>query len=177
MRLRSPLHPALLAALVLAGCNTTTTTPPKTERTPVTPAAPAPTAPARAATPPPASADLRPATIKGSEESSTLLDNFTAFIVAVDGEPVAARRKGWNQPLSLTPGTHRLSVEFNRGSFFARTELNLEARPGAAYELRQTSDAQVYGDHSYCDFWIVDLATNEKATPSKRATLDKVKGG
>lgn len=172
MTLRLNPFPVILAVLWLAGCNTTTTNPP-----PPTPAAEAPTVPARPVTPPPAPVDTRPATIKGSEEGSALLDNFTAFIVAIDGEPVAARRKGWDQPLSLTPGAHRLAVEFNRGSFLARTEVVLEAKPATAYELRQTNDAQVYGDHSFCDFWIVDLATGEKVTPPKRAALEKIKAG
>jgi hypothetical protein len=163
--------PAILAALLLAGC-TTTTTPPAPDR-----AASTPTVPARPAAPPAAPADTRPATLKGSEESSTLLDNFTAFIRAIDGQPVAAGRKGWDQALSLAPGSRRVSVEFMRGSFYARTELNFDAKPGAAYELRQANDAQVYGEHSFCEFWIVDLATGEKVGTPKRVALEKVKAG
>jgi len=125
----------------------------------------------------PTPADTRPATLKGSEESSTLLDNFTAFIRAIDGQPVSAGRKGWNEPLTLPPGPHRITVEFTRGSFFARTDLSLEAKPAASYELQQTNDAQVYGDHRFCEFWIVDLATGEKATPPKRVDLEKVAAG
>jgi hypothetical protein len=168
---RTLLCPALLAALAFAGCSTPTT--PRPEATPAAPA----TAAARPVTPPPAPADTRPATIKGSEESSTLLDNFTAFIRSIDGQPVAAGRKGWNEPLSLPPGPHRLGVEFIRGSFFARTELTFEARPAAAYEVRQANDAQVYGGHTFCEFWIVDLATGEKVAAPKRVALDKVKTG
>lgn len=166
-------HPAFVAALVvllLAGCNTPTTPSPPTA------AKPEPTLPAmRPATPPPAPVDARPASIKGSEESSTLLDNFTAFVRAVDGQPVSAGRKGWNQELKLPPGSHRIGVEFIRGSFFARTELTLDAKPAAVYELRQTNDAQVYGQHSFCEFWIVDMATGAKAAASKRVELEKVK--
>jgi hypothetical protein len=159
------------AILLVAGC--TTTPQPVTDAAPTTPATPAAVVPA---TPPPsAPVDARPATIKGSEESSTLLDNFTAFITAIDGQPVAAGRKGWNQPLNLTPDPHRLTVEFNRGTFLGRTELALEAKPGAAYELRQTNDAQVYGGHTFCEFWIVDLATGEKAVAAKRTGLEKLK--
>lgn len=165
----------LLAVLTLAGCTTAPITP--ATAAPPPPRVTMPAASVQPATPPPAPLDARPATLKGSEESSTLLDNFTAFVVAVDGQPVSAGRKGWDQPLDLAPGEHRLAVEFNRGSFFARTELVLEARPGVAYELRQANDAQVYGDHSFCDFWIVDLATGEKAVESKRTTLEKMKGG
>ena len=157
-----------LAAFVLAGC--------ATQPAPsggVTPAA----APTAAPAPVPAKVALPPASIHGSQETSTLLDNFTAFVTAVDGQPVAAGRKGWDLSLPLTPGKHRLAIEFNRGVFLARAELELVAQPGATYELRHTSDAQVYGGHSYCEFWIVDLATGEKATAVKRTGLSNVKGG
>jgi hypothetical protein len=177
------LSPLLVvpAILLIAGC--TTTNAPVSDPAPAAPAAPVAPPPVRPATPPPASpsasapADARPATIKGSEESSALLDNFTAFIIAIDGQPVAAGRKGWNQPLNLSPGLRRLTVEFNRGSFFARTDLMVEARPGAAYELRQTNDAQVYGGHSFCEFWVVDTATGENLMVPKRAALEKLKTG
>lgn len=171
MSLRPLPTPAVFTLLLLTACTTTTPT-----GSPAGPVAPATgSSPAR-----PAAAvetDTRPATIKGSEETSTLLDNFTAFITAVDDQPVQAGRKGWNQPVGLPPGRHKLAVEFVRGAFFARTELVLEAKPGAAYELRHASDAQVYGEHTFCEFWIVDLATGEKVTPARRTGLSKVKAG
>ena len=170
---RLPASLTVFAILLLAGC--TNTAPTKTPPEKTTPTVPA----LHQATPPPAAppVDARPATIKGSEESSTLLDNFTAFVRFVDGQPVSAGRKGWNQPIELKPGPHRLTVEFTRGSFFARTELVLDAKPGAAYELRQVNDAQVYGQHSFCEFTITNLATNEKAGAPKRVALEKVKAG
>lgn len=152
----SPLRypAALLTGLLVAGC----TTPP--------------TAPGPAAV-----AALAPATIQGSEETSTLLDNFTAFITALDGRPIGSGRKGWNQPITFAPGPRRFGVGFIRGAFTAHSELTLEAKPGAAYELRHASDAQVYGEHTFCEFWIVDLATGEKVTPVKRTGLRKVTTG
>ncbi len=170
---RLPAPFAVLTVLLAAGCTTTAPTTPPAEK-------PAPTAPAlHPKTPAPtvAPADLRPASIKGSEESSTLLDNFTTFVRAVDGQPVSAGRKGWDQAIELKPGSHRLAVEFVRGSFFARTELVLEAKPGATYELRQINDAQVYGQHTFCEFSVTDLATNATVGAPKRVALDKVKAG
>ena len=173
MSLRPLPAPAVLALLLLTACTTTTPPPAGSSAGPAAPATgSAPTPPAAAVV-----TDTRPATITGSEETSALLDNFTAFITAVDGEKFAAGRKGWNQPVSLTPGRHKLAVEFIRGAFFARTELTLEAKPGAAYELRHTSDAQVYGEHTFCEFWIVDLATGEKVTPARRTGLGKLTPG
>jgi hypothetical protein len=172
MSSRLPVSLAAVVILLVAGCNTTfPTTSPTAEK----PAATVPTM--GPVTPPPAPVDVRPATIKGSEESSTLLDNFTAFVRSVDGQPVSAGRKGWNQALELKAGSHRLTVEFIRGSFYARTELLLDAKAGAAYELHQNNDAQVYGQHSYCEFWVTDAATGQKVAASKRVGLDKVKTG
>lgn len=161
---------ALLTGLVLAGCTTPASAP-----GPASPVASAP-APVPTSAPVPA-ADLSPATIRGSEETSTLLDNFTAFITALDDQPIGSGRKGWNQPIPVVPGKRRLAVEFIRGAFYARTELVLDAKPGAAYELRHASDAQVYGEHTFCEFWIVDLATREKVTPVKRTGLGKLTPG
>jgi hypothetical protein len=167
----SPLRylSALLTVLVFAGCSTPTSSPASAGPAPAIAAAPA-IAPAPAA-------DLTPATIRGSEETSTLLDNFTAFITALDDQPIGNGRKGWNQPITFVPGKRRFAVEFIRGTFYARTELVLDAKPGAAYELRHASDAQVYGEHTYCEFWIVDLATGEKVTPVRRTGLGKLTPG
>ena len=178
MLLRSLLPAVALATLLVGGCSTAPTSvaiksPPAAPTLPAASVIPA----ARTDLPPAAPVDARPASIKGSEESSTLLDNFTAFVVAVDDQPVAAGRKGWSQPFSLAPGQHRLTVEFNRGSFFARTDLTLDAKPGARYELRQANDAQVYGQHAFCEFWIVDQSTGQPVVAPKRVALDKLKTG
>lgn len=172
MSLRPISAAAVLALLLLTAC----TTPTPTGSPAVGPVAPA-AGSASIAPAPAVVADTRPATIRGSEETSTLLDNFTVFITALDDQPIGSGRKGWNQPITFVPGKRRFAVEFVRGAFFARTELTLEAKPGAAYELRHTSDAQVYGEHTFCEFWIVDLATGEKATPARRTGLGKLNPG
>ena len=123
----------------------------------------------------PQTTPVLPATIRGTEESSALLDNFTAFISAVDGQPVAAGRAGWSTPIGLKPGHHILTVEFKRGVFAARTQLELMAAPKASYRLRYATDAQLFGHNSFCDFWITDLATGQPVTGIKEAAV--VKGG
>ena len=170
-------HPVLVAAALLVGGLVGCTTGPT--RSPVVPS-PQATSAIPATNPPPAMPpkppeEVRATTIRGTEETSALLDNFTAFVRAVDGQAVAAGREGWNKPITLKPGPHRLSVEFVRGSFLAKADLTLKAEPGAAYELRHTSDAQVYGQHSFCEFRIVNLAHPEKAVAFQRVELEKVK--
>jgi hypothetical protein len=163
--MRPHLLPALsLLALVLSSC---TTTAPDTSQTA------APTAPAMAPVAPVVAEPVGTATIKGSEESSALLDNYTAFISAVDAKPVAAGREGWATPIELKAGRHQLTVEFRRGVFSARTLLEVDVKPDASYELRFTSDAELFGKNSYCDFWIVDLATGKPVTGVMKASVAK----
>jgi hypothetical protein len=116
-----------------------------------------------------------PATLVGSEEKSAMLDNFTAFISAVDGRDVAAGRTGWNTPVELKAGRHVLAVEFRRGVFSARAQLEVVVAAKAAYQLKFNTDAQLFGKNSFCDFWIVDLATNQPVTATIKAAV--VKGG
>lgn len=102
-----------------------------------------------------------------------MLDNFTAFVAAVDGVPVVTGRAGWNTALSLKAGPRRLSVAFARGVFAAQAELQFTARSEAVYQLKFTSDAQLFGKSSFCEFWVVDTATGEQVGPRVRASLTK----
>jgi len=113
------------------------------------------------------------AVIKGSEESSALLDNFTAYVSAVDDQVVPAGRQGWNTPLELKAGRRILTVEFRRGVFSAQARLELLAAAHASYQLKYTTDAQLFGRNSFCDFWIVDAATAQTVTAVKRAAVEK----
>jgi hypothetical protein len=113
------------------------------------------------------------ATIKGSEESSALLDNFTAYISAVDDRLVPAGRAGWNTPLELKAGRRILSVEFKRGVFSAKAKLELLAAAHAGYQLEYKTDAQLFGKNSFCDFWVVDAATGQAVTAVIRAAVEK----
>jgi hypothetical protein len=173
-----------LAALVLlvAGCSTTAT--PAAEKTspaPVTGSGGKVPEAARAPEPAPAPKPApvvvaKPASIVGSEVTSTMFDNFTAYVMAVDGRAVDAERAGWNTPLTLPAGPRRLTVAFVRGVFTAQTDLNFEARPEAAYQLKFATDAQIFGKSSYCEFWIVDTATGEKVLAPTRVPLTKMDG-
>ncbi|MDI1250543.1 MAG: hypothetical protein PSV13_16905 [Lacunisphaera sp.] len=164
------MRPRLLLAVsflafAFSGCTTTQTSPRSTP----------PTVPTTGPVAPAVVVPIGTATIKGSEESSVMLDNFTAFISAVDHHPVAAGRDGWNAPLELKAGRHELTVEFKRGVFSARTQLVVEVVAHANYQLRFTSDAELFGKNSFCDFWIVDLATDQPVTGVMKASV--VKGG
>ena len=134
---------------------------------PATPAKPAPAKPVPVV-------EAKPASITGSEESSTMFDNFTAYVSAIDGQAVTAGRAGWKTPLTLKAGQRTLSVAFIRGVFTAHTDVRLTARSEAVYQLKFATDAQVFGKNSYCEFWIEDVATNEKVLAPTRVPLAKI---
>lgn len=103
-----------------------------------------------------------------------MLDNFTAFVCTVDGKKIAAGRNGWNLPLGIDAGHRILEVEFNRGVFVARAELELEAAPNAHYELKFATDAQLFGNNSYCNFWVIDATTGQTVTSIKKTSVEKM---
>jgi hypothetical protein len=135
------------------------------------PAAPNASAPAPAS---PAALPGKPATIVGFEESSTMLDNLTVFVVSVDGFRLSAGRSGWNIPISIKPGPRHIVAEFNRGVFAGRADLVLNAKPETAYQLKFATDAQLFGKNSFCEFWIEEANSGEKALLPVRAALVRV---
>lgn len=102
-----------------------------------------------------------------------MLDDFTAFIAAIDGTPVSAGRIGWQTAVPLKAGKRQLQVVFVRGVFTGTAELELNALSERAYQLRFATDAQFLGKNSYCEFWIVDTTTGQPATGRVRATLQR----
>lgn len=163
--------PLIASLLLLAGC--VTIPDPVKPGAPVTAVSPAtpPSAPVVAPTP---VVEVKPATLTGSEESSTMFDNLTAYVAAVDGKTVAGGREGWKTPLTLAAGPHVLTVEFTRGVFFARAGLQFTARSEGVYQLKFATDAEVFGKNSYCEFWIVDTATGQRVTAPLRMPLTKL---
>ena len=148
---------------------------------PLAAAAPAPApsiaaSPVVAATPAPVPFTA-PATIKGSQETSILLDNYTAFVAAVDGKKIEAGRKGWETPLDLEAGHRKIAVEFNRGVFVAHATLEFEAIANAQYEVKYKTDAELFGHNSYCSFWIVDVSTGKTVTGPRKTSVEKLPEG
>jgi len=111
------------------------------------------------------------ATITGSQEDIALLDDLTAYVIAVDGKRVMAERKGWNEPLPILPGTRRITAAFQRGVFNTKAELPLEVVAGATYQIRFSSDVALYGSNTYCDFWIIDVVSQKPVTEIRRGLI------
>lgn len=136
---------------------------------------PAPTATKPESTPAVAiQSPLQHARIVGTQESSMLFDNFTAFITAVDGRKIAIGRDGWNVPLEIETGHRTLNVEFNRGVFYAKGRLEFDAVANANYDLKFNTDTELFGNNSYCNFWVIDTATGKTVSMISKGTVEKI---
>jgi hypothetical protein len=162
------------------------TKPPLAEQPRATPTRPAPAAPAQA-TPAPAKPEPIPAvttrqpvpavqhaSIVGTQESSMMFDNFTAFITAIDGRKITAGRDGWNVPLEIETGHRTLNVEFNRGVFYAKGRLEFDAVANIRYEVKFATDAELFGHNSYCNFWVIDTATGKTVSMISKDSVEKI---
>jgi hypothetical protein len=117
---------------------------------------------------------VRHATIIGSQETSILLDNFTAFVSSVDGRKVEAGRTGWNTPLSIDVGHRTLGVEFNRGVFRAKSQLEFDAVANARYELKYATDAELFGKNSFCNFWVIEIQSGQTVSLVSKSSVEKL---
>lgn len=106
-----------------------------------------------------------------------MLDNFTAYVTAIDGIPAGTGREGWKTPVSLKAGPRRLSVVFVRGVFTAKADVAFTAVSESAYVVKFASDAQFLGKSSYCEFWIADAATGQAVCERVRVALAKIEPG
>ncbi len=119
----------------------------------------------------PAGQESSLATLVGSHEKSTLIDDFTAYVLAVDGKRVMSGRKGWNTVLPIQPGLRNITVAFLRTPFNAQVNLQLQAVAGGKYQVQFSTDAQFFGADTYCDFWIIDIATQKPVTGIRRGDI------
>ena len=113
------------------------------------------------------------ASVRGSQSDSALLDDLTAYVIAVDGKRVMAGRAGWRVPLTITAGKRRVGVAFQRGAATALAEVWLDAEPGREYEVRYVTDVTLFGTNTFCDFWIVNRASGEAVTEVRRGFVSR----
>lgn len=111
------------------------------------------------------------ATLIGSHQKATPIDDFTVYVLAVDGKRVISGLENWDLALPIQPGLRVISVAFKRDPLNAQADLHLQAVTGGKYQIRFSSDAYFFGEDTYCDFWIIDLATNKPVTGIVRGTI------
>jgi len=111
------------------------------------------------------------ATLVGSNEKSTPIDDFTVYILAVDGKRVISGRENWGTALPIQPGLRTITVAFMRNPLNAQADLQLQAIAGGKYQIQFSTDAYFFGADTYCDFWIIDIATQKPVTGIMRGTI------
>lgn len=111
------------------------------------------------------------ATLVGSQEKSPILSDFTTYVLAVDGKRVMSGPQSWSIPLPIQPGLRNITVAFLRASLNTQVDLRLQAVAGGEYQIQFSTDAQFFGANKYCDFWIVDSATQKPMTGIRRGNL------
>jgi hypothetical protein len=122
---------------------------------------------------PPSVAHEPTAFLVGSSEigPGLFVVRYVAFPFAVDGLRVQNANSNWSIPVPLTPGRHRITAEFNFPSYYARTDLDIDARAGDDYVIKYATDAA--SGKTFCEFWIDDQKTGKTLTPVVRERLEK----
>lgn len=111
------------------------------------------------------------ATLTGSHEKATPIDDFTTYVLAVDGKRVISGLESWGAALPIQPGLRTITVAFKRDPLNAQADLHLQAVAGGKYQIRFSTDAYFFGEDTYCDFWIIDTATNKPVTGIVRGAI------
>ena len=104
------------------------------------------------------------ATLVGFKDEKILHDVFTVYVLAVDGKRVMSGPQGWNIALPIQPGLRNITVAFQSGTFNTQVDLQLQAIAGSKYQIQFSTDVQFLGANTYCDFWIIDIATQKPVT-------------
>ena len=116
-----------------------------------------------AQTPDSYASDVVPASISGVriKAESVFLDDSTTFVFAVDGNSTGIRKKSWSKPVSLQPGTRRISGSLSYGSYKAYADIEFVAVSGHDYSLMFSTNAKSRAGDYHCDFWIIDAESKQ----------------
>lgn len=104
------------------------------------------------------------ATLLGFREKGTSPNDHIAYVLAIDGKRVMAGPQSWSTALPIQPGLHNITVAFQSGPFNTQADLQLQAVAGGKYQVQFSTDVQFLGANTYCDFWIIDVATRKPVT-------------
>ncbi len=113
---------------------------------------------------PPTGQENSLATLIGFKDKNMLHDELIVYVLSVDGKRVMSGVQGWNTRLPIEPGLRNVTVAFHSGTFNTQTDLQLQAVAGGNYQIQFSTDVQFAGANTYCDFWIIDIATQKPDT-------------
>jgi len=112
------------------------------------------------------------ATITGSRRRPGFLsEDHLGYVLLVDSKFVRDASKAWNQPLKIAAGRRIITAEYRNGTFTARADLVLEARPGATYQLKIVNGTEGGEGKRFNDFWIVDARSGGLVTDVHHAEI------
>jgi len=105
-------------------------------------------------------------------DSPTFFTGYTVFVSSIDGKCVMAGRAGWKDALPISPGQHKIIVQFASGAHEARVKLTLQAQSGHSYRTGYLDGGgTIVGPGLYLDLWLDDVKTGERATPAIRSGI------
>jgi len=120
------------------------------------------------------------AKIKGSEQKSVFLANFTVLILNIDGKRVMTDHPDWSTPLAVTAGHHQVTAQFTRGAFFATANLEWDAVANATYEIKFTTNLNFLtggGPDTHVNFWIINSTTGKPVSGIVQSHIGGGSGG
>jgi hypothetical protein len=121
------------------------------------------------------SADL--ATISGSVIPTKffIFDDYHTYVYSVDGNPIRAKKKNREHPISLLPGERSITAGFEQGVYYAFARINFIAAVRGQYQVKSSCPSKPIGNpFTYCDFWVINSLTQSSVSPVSRAN---VRGG
>jgi len=113
------------------------------------------------------------ATIQGSEHPVKLIiDDYTVYVLNIDGKRVMAGREGWKTPIRVTEGHHTITTEFQHGAFVTTADIEIEAKSGQKYQVLFETNKGMYPH--YCDFWVFDEISQKPISAVVRGHINGV---
>lgn len=110
--------------------------------------------------------------IVGSRVKNLILADQIMYVSAIDGQPTSRGRKGWRDPLPLSPGVHQLTMSFWQDEVNGAAEFELNVQEGRKYKV--AFKAMVYPGtrDKHVQVWLEDGLSGEKLTNTVRLEVD-----
>jgi len=107
------------------------------------------------------------------DDKVPLFDHDNTYVYAVDGKQVMLGRKQWDQPVFIRPGTHDVTLGFEKGVYMFFAKVRLEVSESGSYSAKSACKKGAFGDFQYCDFWIVDTTKGTAITEVARGAYSR----
>ncbi len=96
------------------------------------------------------------------------------FVRLVEGKRVMDADKTPDSPVWIESGERFITVEHHDGNFKCTANFTFAASAGASYRIMVETDRKGALSGTYCDFWLVDVATDAKVTEVVRQPASRL---